>query len=380
MNKNNDMARVAYITSMKKGLPSFVAREITELEKQNIDVRIYATKYSHGLYMPSSKVYKMVPILILLKQVLYFIKFVDRYVALLLLAIKSKTVIDFFIACDFASDMKKGKIDRIHCIEGLRSFNIGYYCKRLLSKPLTVTIYADGLYIAPSEFLFRKALKESDRIITICNFNKSILVNKFNVPAEKIQIIPVVLDTTKIYPQKTFNILIVAQFAVRKGHRVLFEAVKRLNRKEIRIWVVGNRGTDKTYVDVPGLVKQLNLENQVIQWGNVTEPALFYLYQACDLFCLPSIDAEVPEGTPVALMEAMAFEKPVISTDHAGIPEYVKQKIVNQNNIDELSNAIKFYMENPDKGVKQGKENREIIQEKFSIGNIIKLKNIFEGE
>jgi len=372
--------KLAYITSMKKGIPSFVAREIHELKLMDYQIFFYITKYSKGLYMPEDPVYRMKPVAIIIRQFLYLFIFWKEYFACLHLSLKTRSLVDFFIACDFAFDMRRKNIHRIHCIEGLRSFNIGFFCKRLLKIPLTVTIYADGLYIAPNKILFGIALDECDKIITICEFNKKILINKFQVPESKIALIPLILDSNKVCPQKTFNILIVAQFAVRKGHRVLFEAVKKLHRDDVRVWVVGNRGTDIIYVDVPDLVKQLKMENQVIFWGNMPEPALFCLYQACDLFCLPSIDADVLEGTPVALMEAMAFEKPVISTNHAGIPEYVKQIIVEQNDIDELSKAIQFFIDNPCERQNQGEENRKIIQKKFSVDNARKLSKIFEGE
>jgi len=369
---------VAYITSMKKGLPSFVAREIHELKKMNCQVFIYVTKYSKGLYMPEDPIYKMRPFLILLRQILFFFIYFGKYQLLFLNSLKTKSLVDFFIACDFAYDMKNKDINSIHCVEGLRSLNIGYYCKKIINKPLTVTIYADGLYIAPDEELFKKALNECSKVITICEYNKRILINKYKIPERKIELIPILLDTEKLKPQNTFNILIVAQFAERKGHRILFEAVKRMSRDDLRVWVVGNRGTDLTFVDVPKLAKSLDIDKQVIFWGNLPEQALFYLYQACDVFCLPSVDAVVPEGTPVALMEAMAFEKPVISTKHAGIPEYVNEIIINQNDVEELIQAIMYFIDNPPEKKRQGVENRKIIQEKFSITNIGKLNSIFQ--
>ncbi len=375
--KINRSISTAYITSMKKGLPSFVTREIDEINKTDNSIFIYSTKYATGLYMPQNPVYRMNPFFIILKQAFYFIFYIRNYFLLFALALKTNSLVDFFIACDFAYDMKKKGVNSIHCIEGLRSLNIGFFCRKLLGIPLTVTIYADGLYISPNETLFKYALDECEKVITICEYNKKILLQKYSLSEEKVELIPIGLDTSKIKPEKLFNILIVAQFAARKGHRVLFEAVKQIARDDIRIWVVGNKGTDKTFVDVPKLSADIGIENKVIFWGNLPESALFFLYQACDVFCLPSINAEVPEGTPVALMEAMAFEKPVISTRHAGIPEYVKEVLINQNNVDELIKAILFFIENPTEKIRQGVENRKIIESKFPVSNINDLNNVF---
>ena len=43
--------RLAYITSMKKGLPSFVYREIEAFIKKGLKVTIFATKFAEGVYM-----------------------------------------------------------------------------------------------------------------------------------------------------------------------------------------------------------------------------------------------------------------------------------------------------------------------------------------
>ncbi len=371
--------KIAYITSMKKGLPSFVMREIDELKKYSVGIEIYATKYSRGLYMPAGPVYRMQPARIILMQLFYFFIFFGKYLTSFLLSLKTKTVVDFMIACDFSAHMRANHMTHIHCVEGLRSFNIGYYSKRLLGLPLTVTIYADGLYIAPSPELFKLALVAADQVITICEFNKKILLEQYHVPSEKLKIVPVVLDTEKLSLKKPVNILIVAQFAARKGHQVLFEAVKRLNRDDICIWVVGSKGTDKTYVDVQELARQLGMQDRVIFWGNLPEAALHFLYKACDIFCLPSTNAEVPEGTPVAIMEAMAFEKPVVTTRHAGIPEYVTEMLVAEFDVEALAQALLYLIENPEERLRQGIANRKIIAEKFSVASVRPLVEIFGG-
>ena len=58
-------------------------------------------------------------------------------------------------------------------------------------------------------------------------------------------------------------------------------------------------------------------------FGHISDDVLEVLYTYCDIFCMPSrMDRDgVGEGLPVALMEAMSYEKPVVATTHTGIPE-----------------------------------------------------------
>jgi colanic acid/amylovoran biosynthesis glycosyltransferase len=118
--------------------------------------------------------------------------------------------------------------------------------------------------------------------------------------------------------------------------------------------------------------------------GRQSGVVLEIIYSACDIFCLPSYTEYYPdgmpaerEGIPVALMEAMAWGKPVISTKHAGIPELVEEILVEEKNVQELKSAICYLLDNPDKWKEMGKRNRAIIAEKYSKDNVRILAEIF---
>jgi len=130
------------------------------------------------------------------------------------------------------------------------------------------------------------------------------------------------------------------------------------------------------------LAKSLGIEDKVTIFGEVSDDFLKVLYDSCDIFCLPSKTTRKgeKEGIPVALMEAMSYGKPVISTRHAGIPELVEEILVEENNVDELAKAIELLVDNPDLRRKLGERNRKIIEEKYSKKNVTKLRNIFLGQ
>lgn len=105
---------------------------------------------------------------------------------------------------------------------------------------------------------------------------------------------------------------------------------------------------------------------------------LKYLYQACDIFCLPSRTYVVKEGLPVSLMEAMASERPLISTRHAGIPELVPDILIEENDSEGLANAIARLADNPEMRKSMGKRNRSIVEDRYSKRNVQQLRELFE--
>lgn len=382
-----DLLNVAYIVSMRNGLSSFTYREIVGLINNGLKITIFPTKYYTGPYMPNDEnmdTYLYNPVYTMLKQLFFFMVLSPaRYLKLANIAIRTKSLIDFLIGTDFAYQIKKRKIDRIHCEFGDHKLFIGYYCKELLDLPLTVTIHAHELYVNPNRDMFRKSLKACDKIITISGWNKNILVNKFKVSEEKIIVNRLFVDTEKFKPDNSIKILIVSAFEKRKGHDALFKAIKKLNRNDIKVWVVGGGeripDADRSYPEI--FAKELQIDDKVVFFGKVSEEVLKTLYNLCDIFVLPSktSDRGQKEGIPVSLMEAMAFGKPVISTRHAGIPELVEEILVEENNVGELAKAIEALADNPKLREKLGKRNREIIEKKYSKKNVDKLKKVLLG-
>ena len=387
---NNDIhsvtkARVAYIASAKMGLPSFVHREIDQLMKGGVEIFLFIVKYGPGIYMPQENwnCYVLKPVVALLRQPLFFVKRPLRYTLLLWEAIKTQSLVDFAIAVDFVPRMKEKKVDIIHCQEALHMLYIGYYCKQFLNTPLSVATYDNVFYVSPNAnmAMLKRSLQCCDQIITNCDFNSEQLMTKFGVNGEKLHVVRSSVDTTKFHHDKSTKVLIVSQFAERKGHDVMLKALKVLARDDIVLWVVGagSWSGSRDYVDVRRIAQEVGISDKVIFFGEVPETILRILYETCDIFCLPSrISSEgLKEGFPVALMEAMSYEKPVISTRHAGIPELVDDILVDENDVEGLAEAIERLTDDPDLRRESGKRNREIIERRYSTKNVTRLQELF---
>ncbi len=77
------------------------------------------------------------------------------------------------------------------------------------------------------------------------------------------------------------------------------------------------------------------------------------------------------DGIPVAMMEAMACEAPVVSRQISGIPELVHHNVngllVRGQDPAAIAEAVKELLLDPDKTRRFGRAAREQIQQNFNI-------------
>ena len=139
-------------------------------------------------------------------------------------------------------------------------------------------------------------------------------------------------------PSSATVLLSVGEVNKNKNHRVVIEALGRLNRKDIYYVICGRGPLLDEYKE---LSRQYKIEEQVILTGYRTDVADFY--KAADVFVFPSFR----EGLPVAVMEAMASGLPVITTRIRGSSDLVTEGenglLVQPKDVAGFCNAINQY-------------------------------------
>ena len=108
-------------------------------------------------------------------------------------------------------------------------------------------------------------------------------------------------------------------------------------------------------------IKDYGLNNCVTFEGFVADNKKIECLNWADIFILPSYN----EGLPIAILEAMSYGCPIISTTVGGIPAVVKHGVngylINPGNITEIQNAILSFIHNRDKIEKYGRQSLKLI-------------------
>ncbi len=183
--------------------------------------------------------------------------------------------------------------------------------------------------------------------------------------------------TRKLYDIGGEEILIgyVGRLSEEKGLRYLIEAVSELKKfgLEVRIVIIGE-GPGRS--EIERWVMERGISNSVIFAGFQRDIKKWL--PSIDIFVLPSLT----EGTPIALLEAMAAGLPVVASAVGGIPEVVNSGkngiLIPPANPGELVNALLTVSKNDRLRKSLSKVAKETIRKRFGVEKwITKIENTY---
>jgi glycosyltransferase involved in cell wall biosynthesis len=260
---------------------------------------------------------------------------------------KELLIIGFFKHNDFVDILKsyniKYKIFKITRFNGLMSFLfffrknkpdliisfmyganvLGRLVKFIYGIPLITSVRNNNI---SKKFYF--LYKLSYKIDTISTFNSGFALNKFVdlgiTNLQKSFLINNAINIPSNYesvPKKNTNIFTltsIAHFRPQKDYKTLFHAIKILkdNGLEVRLFCLGHL-YELTWP--AELIIDLGLEDNIHLVGFVKSPDLYF--KKSDAIVLSSLW----EGTPNALLEAMAHKLPIISSEIPGCDDLVRK-------------------------------------------------------
>jgi len=158
----------------------------------------------------------------------------------------------------------------------------------------------------------------------------------------------------------------VARLSPQKGLDVLLEAIAvvRASHPRIRLHVVG----DGELRDA--LLKQadgLGLRDSLVLEGRLTAAEVAARLAAADVFALSSRY----EGSPLALMEAMASGLPCVATDVSGVRDLIPDeqcgRVVPVGDVRAMAAAIAELLDDRDLRAAIGKRARQVVLDGFTI-------------
>ncbi|MEO6826804.1 MAG: glycosyltransferase family 1 protein [Microbacteriaceae bacterium] len=168
--------------------------------------------------------------------------------------------------------------------------------------------HADFVY---RRLFYHRAARRADLVITISEFAKQSIVRHLGVPADKIKVIPLGVDSHLFVPnlgERDGFLLYPARGWAHKNHARLIEAVTLLRRTSPRLRLVLTGG------NLDGLGP---LPDWVDRKGFVEQDELIDLYRRAAVLVYPSLY----EGFGLPPLEAMASGCPVAASNAGSIPE-----------------------------------------------------------
>ncbi len=293
-------------------------------------------------------------------------------------------------------------IRHLHAHFAHGSTTIAMFASRMSGLPFSFTAHAKDIYLQelnPGNLLLTK-MKRARFVVTCTEANKEHL-QSICTDSAPIHTIYHGLDTSLFSPQAQNSdihkkgeqglnsvplILSVGRMVEKKGFTYLVEACRILKIRgyDFRCQIIGSE--DKDTVNIKAKIAETNLAQTITLHPAVTQEKLTRIYQQSTVFALPCqiIESGDRDGIPNVLVEAMAMEMPIVSTDISGIPELVEDHVngllVPQKDALALANAIGELLENNELRQSLGRAARVKVGELFdSHENTITLQTLFEN-
>ncbi len=238
---------------------------------------------------------------------------------------------------------------------------------------LGYSLMHEGWINAITRILYKLTLRSHRQVIFENNDDKLLFETSGLVTSSKsISIKGCGVDTSYFSPNgdgrtsKVITFTFIGRLLYDKGIREFVEAAQQVRKQndQVRFWLIGEIDKENpSSIRNEDLVKWIRDPN--IHYHGATDNIRKFIEQS-DCIVLPSYR----EGMPRVIMEAMAMERPVITTDTAGCRETVDEKIngflVPVRNSEALAGAmIEFTRMDADARTNMGKSGRQKVQREF---------------
>lgn len=263
-------------------------------------------------------------------------------------------------ACYLSFIYQENKPAHIHSHFITGATSIGMFLSELISVPFSFTMHASALWIDP--IALETKLSRCKFCVSISEYNKKYVLetygeqwrSKFNIVhcGINLPIEPKQSHKPKSH-QEHISVLAVGQLMKRKGYHILIEAAKITKEHNPHIrWTIVGDGSERPVLEK--LIQEFDLHDTVFLDGAQPHEKIPDYLDAADIFTLPCVIGtdNTRDGIPVALMEAMAWQLPVVSTNIVGLPELISSGLdgilVAPDSPVELAEAVMLLADSPD--------------------------------
>jgi colanic acid/amylovoran biosynthesis glycosyltransferase len=287
-----------------------------------------------------------------------------------------KGIYELFTAPYFAYRCRIFGVEHIHVHFASRSLTLGILISILNEMPVSCTVHAFDIFTR-SEQSLKYRLQRCSFIASISQYNIEYLRQICGDEiADKCRIVRCGIDVGKFQSLPRTHVqntlLCIANLVTKKGYETAIRACFILKNRGLnfKFHIIGDgplRGR------LESLIENYGLNENVILHGHIPNDKLKAFFSETAAFVMPcTIDHSGDrDGIPVAFMESLACQVPVISTWVSGIPELVKHGeagiLVPERSIDSLADAIESILNNREKAEQMGKFGREVVLREYDI-------------
>jgi glycosyltransferase involved in cell wall biosynthesis len=228
-------------------------------------------------------------------------------------------------ACVLTRWLQQAGARHLHAHFGTNSAALAALCRELGGPPFSFTVHGPEEFDKPQALALGEKVRRASFVVAISSFGKSQLFRwARHADWSKIQVVRCgvgrdLLGSPLTPVPAAPRLVCVARLSEQKGHLLLVEAAGILAREGLHfeLELVGDgplRGA------IEALIEQLGVGLQVRLAGWMVGAEVRQAILAARALVLPSF----AEGLPVAVMEALALGRPVITSAIAGTPELVE--------------------------------------------------------
>ncbi|HEY1684802.1 MAG TPA: glycosyltransferase family 4 protein [Tepidisphaeraceae bacterium] len=252
-------------------------------------------------------------------------------------------------------------ISFLHVHFGTNSAAVGMYAKIAGGANYSLTVHGPEEFDAPERLGLGKKIQYAGFVVAISEFGRSQLFRWSRIEDwQKIHVVHCGLDRDFLRAQissvaDTQRLVSVGRLSEQKGQVVLLRAFAQVIQSGYRaqLVIVGDGPMRK---ELEQLIAELGVGDYVTITGWQTNSQVRDHILSGRAMVLPSF----AEGLPVVIMEALALQRPVISTFVAGIPELVEHGVngwlVPAGAVDRLAKCMIEALEtSPEKLAEMGK-------------------------
>ena len=274
-------------------------------------------------------------------------------------------------------------VDLVHTHFVLRQKLAAGLVAAALDVPFTVTTHINAFRREPR--WVRAVFDRADRIVAISDHTRRYVEREFS-PAAPTDVVRVGVrpDRFSGTAGDPTRIATVCRFVEKKGLPDAIDAVARLAERvpDIEYHLLGSGPLEP---ELRERVRDRGIEDVVEMPGHVSDDRLRAELDAAGTFLLPCVVAADGDrdGTPVALMEAMAMRTVPVSTTVGGIPEVVTDghdgRLVDPHDPEALADTLSDLIRDGASTEAMADNARETIETEYDVGkNVGDLIGVFE--